>query len=68
MGYIAVLPPSLWPTCAEMRRTSPMHVLAFALCIPLFALAVPTASQYQLPPDRSVDVPNSFPTNFYNDL
>lgn len=28
-----------------------MHVLAFALCVPLLALAVPTASQYQLPPD-----------------
>lgn len=28
-----------------------MHVLAFALCVPLLALAVPTASQYHLPPD-----------------
>jgi hypothetical protein len=34
-----------------MRRTFPFHVLAFALCVPLLALAVPTASQYQLPPD-----------------
>jgi hypothetical protein len=34
-----------------MRRMSPMHVLAFALCVPLLALAVPTASRYQLPPD-----------------
>ena len=36
--------------CAKMRRTSPVHILAFALCVPLLALAVPTASPYQLPP------------------
>jgi hypothetical protein len=68
-----------------MRRMSPMLVLAFALYVPLLALALPTASQFQLPPDlapnvlqlvrsnainisthRSVDVPDSFPSNFYN--
>lgn len=36
---------------AKMRRTSPMHILALVLCVPLLALAVPTASQYQIPPD-----------------
>jgi hypothetical protein len=28
-----------------------MHILVLALCFPLLALAVPTASPYQLPPD-----------------
>jgi hypothetical protein len=64
-----------------------MLVLAFALYVPLLAFSLPTASQFQLPPDldpktlklvrrnainisthRSVDVADSFTSNFYNGL
>ena len=42
-----------------------MH-LAFVLCVPLLVLAIPTASQYQLPPDLDPEILKLVQTNAIN--